>query len=104
MLSRLDYVKVDELGMDPLRDNRFDAIRSVQGYELYTVDTNTRCNPQLISDMYYRTVELWDAILYYNGLADNFQLKEGMRIKIPNINELTSALSALNSRVTIARI
>lgn len=104
MLERINYVKVDELGMDPLRDGRFDAIASVERYQLYTVDSATKCNAPLISDLFYQTIELWDAILYYNKLADNFQLKEGMRIKIPNANELTSALSKLNSTVSTTRI
>ena len=104
MLDRVDYVVVDELGMDPLRDKRFDAVSSVVSYELFTVTEATKHNAPLISDLFYRTIDFWTDILYYNGYADNFALEEGTRIKIPNINELTSALAKLNTDIVLARI
>lgn len=102
--QRINYVRVDELGMDPLRDSSFEAILSVQGYQWYTVAEETKFNAALISDIFYTTTDLWYAILYYNGIADNWALKPGLRIKIPAINELTSALSKINSVVTTRRI
>jgi len=102
--QRIDYVVVDELGMDPLRDRSFDAVYSVNNYQYYTVDSMTEANAALISDICYNTTDLWWAILAYNKIADNFQLKTGMRIMIPNVNELTSALAKLNNVQKTTRI
>lgn len=100
---RIDYVLVDELGMDPLRDTSFDAIMSVQSWEPYTVEFSKRYNPQAISYAFYGTVDLWYAILYYNKIADGFALKEGTQLRIPNINELTSALTKSKAADTAVR-
>lgn len=95
--TRINYVQVDELGMDPLLDKSFDAIMSVESYTVYTVEASKAFNAAAISYAYYGTTDLWYAILYYNKFADNFALVEGSKIRIPNVNELTSALTKINA-------
>lgn len=92
-IKRINHVFVDELGMDPLRDTSFDAIMSVTRYDLFTVTKEYEHNAARISFLFYGTTDLWYAILYYNKLADNWKLVEGMELRIPNQNELTSALN-----------
>jgi hypothetical protein len=91
--SRATYGVVDELGSDPLRDPSFDAIQKVTSYTYFSIDESLENNAAKISSMVYGTNAYWWAILAYNGIPDNFSLKRGMRLRIPNLNELTSALS-----------
>lgn len=99
-VKRIDHVLVDELGVDPLRDTMFDAIMSVETYSTFVVTKRFEFNPQAISDLQYGTVDLWPAILYYNKLADNWALVEGLEIRIPATNELTSALNVASRPAT----
>lgn len=94
-VNRINHVFVDELGMDPLRDTSFDAIMSVQRYTTFTVTKEYENNAARISYLFYSTVNLWYAVLYYNKLADNWAIVEGMELRIPNQNELTSALNSV---------
>lgn len=94
--NRVNYVVVDELGIDPLRDTSFDAVMRVQSFKRVSVGAQHEFNPQLISYEHYGVVDFWWAILYYNKLADNFALAVGTVIKVPNLNELTSELTKVN--------
>lgn len=93
ILNRLTFVVVDELGMDPLRDKSFEAIRSITEWSPYTVTSTDEFNLPLIADRKYGELELWWAILIYNGIADSFTVTEGTRLKIPEYGPLVSALS-----------
>lgn len=98
--ERKTYVVVDELGMDPLRDDSYDAILSIVDFTRYTVTESDKFNAPLIASIAYQNADLWWTILVYNGLPDQFTLKEGTQIKLPLINELTSALSQVEPKAT----
>jgi len=93
----LSFAVVDELGIDPLREGFYDAVANVQSFSYYIVDSGEEFNAPLISYNAYLNESYWRAILVYNGIADMFALKEGLRIKIPALGELASALSTLLS-------
>lgn len=94
---RRGHVVVDELGMDPLRDRSFDAIHRVQSWRPYTVTDSDKYNAPLIAYNVYENTELWWAILAYNGIPDAFALKPGTRLRIPDINQLMSALADVSA-------
>jgi hypothetical protein len=90
---RRTFMVVDELGVDPLRDRSIDAILSVTRWVWFEVDQTTEFNLPLIADKVYSEPDWWWIILIYNGLTDAFQVKRGIRLKVPAAPDITSALS-----------
>lgn len=84
---------IDELGVDPLRDQSFDAIIGIKNFKYYVVLPEEQHNMPLIAYRAYLNEEYWRVLMIYNGIADMFALKEGMRIKIPALGLITSALT-----------
>lgn len=98
MLSdQREFASVDEYGMDPLLDDSYAAILAVSSSTSYTVKAQDQYNPALIAFTQYRDVRWWRAIMIYNRLDDLWDLKEGMRIALPNVNEMTTRLQKLKS-------
>lgn len=87
------FAVIDELGVDPLRDKSFDAITSIKSYTYHKVQPEEQHNMLLIAYNVYLNEEYWRILMIYNGIADMFALKEGMRIKIPALALITSALT-----------
>lgn len=87
------FIVVDELGIDPLRDPSFDAIMSVRQFSWHTVAPQEQHNGPLLSYNVYDNPEYWRVIMIYNGIIDMFELKSGMRIKIPAHQMIVSALN-----------
>lgn len=92
-LSRESNIQTDEYGVDPLKDRGFIAIKNVLKYENFTVTSDVAGRPDLISDKYYNTVDLWWVILAFNGISDVRGLTSGVIIKVPNYSELISKLT-----------
>lgn len=92
-LSREANTAFDEYGIDPLQDRGLIAMQRVLNYRKHTVTTQQAGRPDLISFEFYKTVDLWWAILAYNGIADVRNLVEGTSIKIPEYSDIISALS-----------
>lgn len=86
---------IDELGIDPLRNEAYDAVQSVVAYSLYTVKPQEEHNMILLSYNVYSNENYWWAIMMYNGIADMFAVKAGMRIKIPEFGSMVTALTNL---------
>lgn len=97
--NRRTYAVVDELGVDPLRDISFDAIRSVERFTFLTIDQSIEFNLPLIADKVYRDAKWWWVILVYNDIHDAFEVKRGLRIKIPVFSDVTSALSEVTLKI-----
>lgn len=93
LYHQAEFARVDEYGIDPLRDDSYDAIYAVTSYTMYTVKASEKFNPALISfNVYNGNMMWWRHIMVYNGIDDVWDLVEGMRIRIPNINEMTTLL------------
>ena len=108
-LSRESNVYIDELGIDPLNDRGLTAVSNETLYSLYIVPQQHAGRPDLISYKFYKVVDLWWAILAYNGISDVRSITVGTTIKIPDYNEVLTRLSqttytensSINSSVTI---
>lgn len=93
LYHQYEFTKVDEYGIDPLLDDSYDAVYAVTSSVTHTVKAQEKYNPGLISfNVYNGTVMWWRHIMVYNGIDDVWDLKEGMRIRIPDINEMTTLL------------
>jgi hypothetical protein len=92
LYNQREFVRVDSYGIDPLLDVSYEAIEGVESYTPYTVNAMEQFNPGLISFNAYRNIKWWRAIMVYNGLDDIWEITQGMRIKIPNVNEMTTRL------------
>ncbi len=84
---------IDELGVDPLRDKSYDAIASIQEFQYYTVKPEEQFNMPLLAYNVYLNEDYWRVIMIYNGIADMFAVKEGLRIKIPALGLVATALN-----------
>lgn len=103
MLSdQREFITVDEYGPDPLLDDSYAAIMAVQSSSTYTVKPQDQYNPALIAFVEYRDVRWWRAIMIYNRLSDLWDLKTGMKIQLPNINEMTTRLQKLKANAASA--
>lgn len=91
------FAVIDEFGVDPLRDKSFEAIRGVTSFQYYTVKAGEQFNLPLIAYNAYLNEEYWRVIQIYNDIADMFAVKEGMRLKIPNLALVVSALNGILS-------
>lgn len=89
------FAVIDEFGVDPLRDKSFDAITSIKSFTYHTVKPEEQYNMPLISYKAYLNEEHWRVLMIYNGIADMFALKEGMRIKVPALTLVASALNRI---------
>ena len=99
------FLVIDELGIDPLRDKAIEAIQKVESFSMYEVKAHEQHNAPLLAYNVYRNENYWWHILIYNALDDMWELKAGMRIKIPDMNamvtRLTSALTANKPKTTV---
>lgn len=91
--SRAAHAVVDEIGVDPLRDESFDAIASIRNFTFFEVDQATEFNLPLIAYQVYSDSSWWWIILVYNGITDAFQVTRGTRLRMPSSSEVISVLS-----------
>ena len=70
------------------------------GYNSHTVTIHEVLKPYLISFLYYGTVIYEDILLLLNGIDDIFELRPGVKIKIPQIEDLKTFLNKQKNRVT----
>lgn len=92
-LSREYNTLVDDYGIDPLQDKGLTAVQSVKSFTNYTVTSSEAGRPDLISFKFYDSVELWWAILSYNGITDVRDLTDGVTIRIPDYISIITGLS-----------
>lgn len=92
VFDQREFVTVDEYGIDPLLDPSYEAIEGTTSYRTYTVNATEQFNPALISFNVYRTPKWWKAIMIYNGYMDIWEILENSKIKVPDINEMTTRL------------
>lgn len=93
ILEASSFLVVDEYGIDPLRDKSHDAVMSVRNYTWHVVKPEERHNAPLIAYNAYSNPEYWRYIMMYNGIMDMFEIKEGMRLRIPAQQTLVSLLN-----------
>lgn len=100
-----EFVSVDEFGIDPLLDPSYEAIEGTTSFRQYTVNASEQFNPALISYNVYRTPKWWRAIMVYNGYTDFWEIVENAKIKIPDVNEMSTRLqrakAGANSSITV---
>uniref|UniRef100_A0AB39CEC3 Tail sheath n=1 Tax=Pseudomonas phage HRDY3 TaxID=3236930 RepID=A0AB39CEC3_9VIRU len=92
VFDQREFVSVDEFGIDPLLDDSYEAIEGTTSYRTHTVTTSEQFNPGLIAYNTYRNVKWWRAIMVYNGFIDIWEITENSKIRIPDINEMTTRL------------
>lgn len=93
LYHQYEFMRVDEYGIDPLLDDSYDAIYAVTSSTPYTVKAEEKFSPALISfNVYNGNMMWWRHIMVFNGIDDAWDLVEGLRIRIPNINEMTTLL------------
>jgi CTP:phosphocholine cytidylyltransferase-like protein len=101
--QRSTFQTIDELGIDPLRDKSIDSIMAVVGYSQYTITHNERYNAPLISYNAYRDENFWWHIMVYNGIEDTWELKPGVILRIPDMNELITRLNDVMTSIKTVR-
>ncbi|MNR17208.1 hypothetical protein D3C85_1338540 [compost metagenome] len=94
-----DYLVIDEFGIDPLLDKSYDAITAVRSFTYHTIEPSEHHNPALISFNMWRTTAWWRVVMVYNNIDDLWDVVEGLRIKIPDVNELTTRLQKIKAVV-----
>jgi hypothetical protein len=99
LYDQREFVQVDAYGIDPLLDVSYEAIEGVETFTTHTVNAMEQFNPGLISYNAYRTIKWWRAIMVYNGLDDIWEITQGAKIKIPNVNEMTTRLQRAKGSV-----
>lgn len=93
LFNRNTHVVVDELGMDPLRDQSYEKIIKASTQQIYVVTEADQYNLPLIAHKVYGDVKLWWVILVFNAISDAFRVTAGTELRIPNINDIVSELS-----------
>lgn len=86
------FAVIDEYGIDPLLDRSIDVIKSVVNYSYHTVTSDEEHNGPLLAYNTTSDENNMRCILIYNDIVDMFQLKAGMRVKIPSMAELSPKL------------
>ncbi len=104
LYDQREFVQVDAYGIDPLLDVSYDAIEGVQTFTTQTVKATEQYNPALISYNVFRTIKWWRAIMVYNAIEDIWDIKEGMKIRIPNVNEMTTRLQRAKGAVAGTKV
>lgn len=96
------FAVIDEYGIDPLLDKSVDVIKSVVNYSYHTVTPDEEHNGPLLAYNTTSDPANMRCILIYNDIVDMFQLKSGLRVKIPSMAELAPKLvDALHEKVEI---
>jgi hypothetical protein len=102
--QRSEYVPIVSVTEDAIATLYLDDLSSryigmkeeVTAYTQYFVTDATAGRPEFISEQFYRTVDLWWVICYYNDII--FPLSEitaGTELKIPEYNQLNFFLQKL---------
>lgn len=90
MREQLQTIFHNENGVtlyNPLSIN-WNTFKWDQGYYPHIINTIEIYKPYLISQMYYGTIAYEEHILLLNNIEDIFEIKPGIEIKIPKIDEL----------------
>lgn len=91
--QRLFSIKVDSLGVDPLRDTLVPLIQAIRQYSVHEITQDERGSPDLIAYNEYGSDEFWWMIMAYNGIGSYTQIAEGKAIKIPDFGSLVSIVT-----------
>jgi len=72
-----------------LVSNTFDRTKiGLDDIQVFTVDEETEMRADLISNEVYLNINLWDAILKFNGISNPFSIESKRKLFIPNQSEL----------------
>lgn len=91
--QRMFSIKVDSMGIDPLKDTLVPKIQSIKTYKIHEITQDERGAPDLISVNEYGSDEFWWMIMSYNGLGSYSDITEGRSIKIPDLGSLVSIVT-----------
>lgn len=82
-----------EVSLDVLSASYNNLHEDVTSFQYFVVTESEAGLPDAISKMFYDTEELWWMICIYNGIIDPYtELVGGMRIKIPDLQQVTLAM------------
>lgn len=87
------FVVTDRLGVDPLLDPSYEAVKGVRSYTLHKITTREEFKSKLLAYELLGNERFERYLLMYNDMIDPFELKAGLRIKVPNASELVTALT-----------
>ena len=102
--QRIFSVKVDSLGIDPLKDNLVPKIQAIRNYKVHEITQDERGAPDLISVNEYGSDEFWWMIMAYNGLGSYSDITEGRSLKIPDLGSLVSIVTQNASRPSMETV
>lgn len=95
--SRKQYAKIDDLGIDPLKDHSFEAIGAIEEWSIHTVTEEETGNTPLIAYNYYGDPDLWWVIQHFNAVFDpHTEVTPGVQLRIPVYATVVSELSRLS--------
>jgi len=96
---RFDFKKFMNLeftSYDVLSTVIFDKLLKLNPHGYHFVQ-GEEYKPDLVSFKIYGDTQYWWILLHYNGLVSYIDLREGMRLKYPSINDLESLYFELSS-------
>lgn len=76
---------------DHLTSEIMDAILELSPRDTFTVTTQV-CRPDQISYDIYRSTDHWQILLFYNGIVDVGNLRPGVQLRYPSLQDLESVL------------
>jgi hypothetical protein len=104
IFDRLEYLRVDQYGVDPLSSAIYPALHRLPVYLQRYVTDDEAGNPPLISFRVYSsaTVDLWWAVMEYNGIISSKQIVAGLFMRFPDYGALLQLLQNVQrSRVLV---
>jgi len=70
--------------IDPLADLSFLALANIKTYTEFFVTGAHRGDARLIAFDHYGSIDYDRVVLYYNGLLCEYEIVEGMTLRLPN--------------------
>lgn len=104
VFDRLNYLRQDEYGVDPLSSTIYPSLLKLPVSFRHYVKDSEAGNPPLLSYNLYpaATVDLWWVIQEYNGIVHSKHLVAGLLLKLPQYGAILQHLQdATRSRTLV---
>ena len=98
MYDRYLYFKTDEFGNDPLTDKLNDYMPQIPIKSYHLVSAEQEGRADLLSMIYFETLELWWLILEFNNFASHLDIRTGDTIAIPDLRYLNDILTIATAK------
>jgi hypothetical protein len=98
------FIRVDALGIDPLLDDSYDAVKDVVEFSWHKIRPEEEFKSRLLALRTMQNENYERYLLIYNDMLDPFELTSGKRIKIPSVPEMLTRLTDASARDEELRI